>query len=71
MKQTRRRHHLRPRPCRAQINQQVEHVRSQMQLFQLEGMIEARKSEPNLPRLRFLDHMLALMGDEVASLESL
>ena len=70
MKQNRRRRHLRPRPCRSQINQQIEHIRSSMQFFQLEGLLEASKAEPNLPRLRFLDHMLGLMHDEAASLEA-
>ena len=71
MKQDRRRRHLRPRPCRSQINQQLEHVRSSMQLFQLEGLLEASKPEPNLPRLQFLDHMLGLMQEEAASLEKI
>jgi hypothetical protein len=69
MKQTRRRRHLRPRPCRSQIRQQVERIRSTMSLFQLEGILEARKVDPDLARLRFLDHMLGLMQEEAASLE--
>lgn len=71
MKQDRRRRHLRPRPCRSQINQQLEHVRSTMQMFQLEGLLEASKPEPNLTRLQFLDRMLGLMQDEAASLEKI
>ncbi len=71
MKQDRRRRHLRPRPCRSQLNQQIEHIRSTMQLFQLEGLLEASKPEPRPPRLRFLDHMIGLMQDEVASLENI
>jgi hypothetical protein len=69
MKQERRRRQLRPRPCRSQINQQLEHIRSTTQLFQLEALLEASKPEPNLPRLQFLDHMLGLMQEEAASLE--
>ena len=69
MKQNRRRRHLRPRPTRSQINQQIEHVRSAIQLFQLEALLEAHKSEPGLSRLRFLDAAVGQMKDEVLSLE--
>lgn len=69
MKQQRRRRHLRPRPCRSQINQQLEHIRSTMQLFQIEGLLEASKPEPSLPRLHFLDRMLGLLQEEAVSLE--
>ena len=34
MKQTRRRRHLRPRPTRSMINQQIQRVRSALQAFQ-------------------------------------
>ena len=71
MKQTRRRCHLRPRPSRAQVRQQVGRVQSAIQLFQVEWLLESQKPQPNLPRLRFLDKMVALMRDEVSSLESL
>jgi len=71
MKQQRRRRHLRPRPCRSQIRQQLNHIRSTMQLFQIEGLLEAHKSEPSLPRLQLLDHMLGLMQQEAASLENI
>ena len=70
MKQERRRH-LRPRLCRSQVNQQLEHIRSTMQLFQIECLLEASKAEPSLPRRHFLDHMLGLMQDEAASLENI
>jgi hypothetical protein len=71
MKQDRRRRHLRPRPCRSQINQHIEHIRSTTQLFQLEALLEASKAEPNLSRLQFLDRMLGLMREEAAGLESI
>jgi hypothetical protein len=69
MKQTRRRCHLRPRPTRSQINQQVERVRSAIQLFQMEALLEVNKPQPSLPRLRFLDEAVGEMKDEVLSLE--
>jgi hypothetical protein len=69
MKQNRRRRHLRPRPTRSQVNQQIEHVRSAIQLFQLEALLEAHKSEPAPGRLRFLDAAVGKMKDEVLSLE--
>lgn len=71
MKQTRRRRHLRPCPCRSQIRQQIEHVRSTLSLFQLEGALEASKPQPNLPRLRFLHHMIGLLQDEATALENI
>ena len=71
MKQNRRRRHLRPRPCRSQVRQQIEHIRSTMQLFQLEGLLEASKADPNRPRLLFLDRMLGLMKEEAACLENI
>jgi hypothetical protein len=64
-----RRRHLRPRPTRSQINQQVERVRSAIQLFQLEWIVEARKAQPSLGRLRFLHDAIGQMKDEVVSLE--
>ena len=70
MKQQRRRRHLRPRPCRSQVNQQLEHIRSTIQTFQIECLLEASKPEPSLPRLRFLDHMLGLLREEAVSLET-
>jgi hypothetical protein len=54
MKQTRRHRHLRPRPTRSQINQQIQGVRSTMQAFQLEWILEAQRPERNLGRLRLL-----------------
>jgi hypothetical protein len=71
MKQNRRRRHLRPRPTRSQINQQVEHVRSAIQLFQVEALLEAHKPELSLGRLRFLDEAVGQMKDEVLSLEQI
>lgn len=70
MKQDRRRRHLRPRPCRSQVRQQIERIRSSMSLFQLESLLEASKVDPDPGRLRFLDHMLGLMQEEAVSLES-
>ena len=69
MKHTRRRRHLRPAPSRAQVRQQIGRVQSTMQLFQIEWLAEAHQSQPSLPRLRFLHDTIALMRDEVASLE--
>jgi hypothetical protein len=71
MKQTRRRRHLRPRPTRAQINQQIQSVRSVLQAFQLEWFLEAHRPERNLGRLRFLHNAIVQMRDEISSLGSL
>jgi len=71
MKQTRRRRHLRPRPSRSQINQQIQHVRSTMQLFQLEWLAEAQRPAPSQIRLRFLHDSIMQMKDEMSNLEAL
>jgi hypothetical protein len=69
MKQNRRRRHLRPRPTRSQINHQLRRARSAIQLFQLEWVLEARKAQPSLGRLRFLHEAVGQMKDEVVSME--
>jgi hypothetical protein len=71
MKQTRRRRHLRPRPTRPQVNQQIRRVRTTLQAFQLEWLLEAQRPERNLGRLRFLHDAIMRMRDEISSLESL
>jgi hypothetical protein len=71
MKQNRRRRHLRPRPSRSQVNQRIERVRSAIQLFQMEALLEAHKPVPSLGRLRFLDAAVGQMKDEVLSLEQI
>ncbi len=71
MKQTRRRCPLRPRPSRTQVRQQLGRVQSAIQLFQLEWLLESQKPQSSLPRLQFLNDMVAHMRDEVSSLEQL
>jgi hypothetical protein len=71
MKQNRRRRHLRPRPTRSQINHQIQRVRSTLQMFQMEWLMESQKDQPCLPRLHFLHDAVVQMRDEVSSLESL
>lgn len=70
MKYCRRRRHLRPRPTRSQINQQVARVRSNMELFKLKILLEAAKVQPSLPRFRFLHQMLVALQDEITDLEA-
>jgi hypothetical protein len=70
MKQTRRRRHLRPRPTRSQVNQQILRVRSALQAFQMEWVLEAQRPERNLGRLRFLHDAIVQMRDEIPSLEA-
>ena len=71
MKQTRRRRHLRPRPTRSQINQQVRLVRSTLQAFQLEWVLEAQRPDRDLARLRFLHDAIVQMRDELSALAGL
>ena len=70
MKQTRRRRHLRPRPTRSMINQQIQRVRSVLQAFQLEWVLEAQRPASNLCRLRFLHDAIVQMREEIFSLEA-
>ena len=70
MKQTRRRRHLRPRPTRSQLTQQIQRVRSTLQAFQMEWVLEAQRPERNLGRLRFLHDAVVQMRDEISSLEA-
>jgi hypothetical protein len=53
------------------INQQIQRVRSAIQLFQVEALLEIHKEQPDLGRLRFLDTAVGLMKDEVLSLEQI
>ena len=69
MKRNFRRRHLRARPTRYQVNQQLQRARSAIQLFQLEWIVGARKTQPSLARLRFLHEAIGQMKDEVLSLE--
>ncbi len=71
MKQVRRRRHLRPRLCRAQVHQQIERVRSALLLVQLEALAEAARPQPCGQRLAFLNHMAGLMREEIGSMEDL
>jgi hypothetical protein len=71
MKQNRRRRHLRPRPTRSQINHQIQRVRSALQMFQVEWLMESQKEQPCMPRLQFLHDAVVQMRDEISSLESL
>ena len=52
------------------INQQIQHVRSTLQAFQLEWILEAQRPECNLGRLRFLHDAIVQMRDEISSLEA-
>jgi len=70
MKQTRRRRHLRPRPTRSMINQQIQRVRAALQAFQMEWVLEAQRPERDLGRLRFLHDAIVQMRDEKFSLEA-
>jgi hypothetical protein len=71
MKNLRRRRHLRPRPTRSMVNQQIQRVRSALQAFQLEWLLEAQRPARNLGRLRFLHDAITQIRDEISSLESL
>ena len=69
MKQHRRRRHLRPRPTRSQVRQQIGRIHKAMQLFQVEWLLEAGKPQPDSTRLLLLHNTIVAMRDEVIDLE--
>ena len=71
MKQRRRRRHLRPRPTRSQLNQQIAHMQSALRLFQVEWLLESQRPAPCYQRLRFLHDRIVEMRDEISSMEEL
>ena len=71
MKQNRRRAHLRPRPTRSQLNQQIARIQSAMQLFQLEWLLESQRPAPCCQRMRFLHDRIVAMRDELEELEEM
>jgi hypothetical protein len=52
------------------INQQIQRVRSVLQAFQLEWVLEAQRPASNLCRLRFLHDAIVQMREEIFSLEA-
>ena len=71
MKQDRRRRHLRPRPTRSQLNQQIARMQSALRLFQVEWLLESQRPAPCYQRLRFLHDRIVEMRDEISSIEEL
>ncbi len=71
MKHTRRRTHLRPRPSRSQVNQQIGKLIYTRNLLQLEWLLEAAKKNRRLERLRLMHAAIIEIGDELAELEQL
>lgn len=60
MKIIRRRRHLRPRPSRAQVRQQIDRLRREIQLFRMEWLLEVAREDRNPLHLRRLhDHIVA------------
>ena len=70
MKITRRRRHLRPRPSRAQLRQQISRLRRQIQFFRLEWLLEAAREDRNPLRLRLLHDGIVAHQDAVDALEA-
>jgi len=70
MKNTRRRCHLRPRPSRAQIRQQVNRLRRQIQLLRTEWLLEAARQDRNSLHLRRLHHGIVACQDAITDWEA-
>ncbi len=70
MKQNRRRRHLRPRPTRCQVKQELRRARSWYQLLQIETALELGRPAPDLSRLRWLHHQVLAGEDVISSLEA-
>ena len=69
LKNTRRRRHLRPRPSRSQINQQIRRARSLLNLFRTEWLLEIQQEQPRPAHLRFLHDRFGEINYELAWLE--
>jgi hypothetical protein len=69
MKMNRRRRPLRPRPTRAQIAAELRRLRSLLNLFRLEWILETRNQQPRPERLRFLHDRIVDINDEIALVE--
>ncbi len=70
MKHTRRRRHLRPRPTRCQVHQELRRARSWYQLLKLETLLELGRPAPDLPRLRWLQQQVLKSEDVISTLEA-
>ncbi len=70
MKITRRRRHLRPRPSRAQIHQQLDRLRRRLYLFRVEWLLEARRPDRNLNRLHNLHDRIVECRDSLDAVET-
>ena len=70
MKQNRRRRHLRPRPTRCQINQELRRARSWFQLLKIETALELGRPAPDLSRLRWLHNQVLACEDVISTLEA-
>ena len=71
MKQARRRRHLRPRPTRSQLNQQIARMQSALRLFQVEWLLESQRPAPCYQRLRFLHDRIVEMRDQLQAVEEM
>ncbi len=71
MKFTRRRRHLRPRPSRAQIHQQIDRLRRQIPWLRMEWLLEAARKDRNLLHLRLLHQRILACQDELDAWEAL
>jgi len=70
MKILRCRRHLRPRPSRSQVHQQLEQLRRGLQLFRMAWLLEARQEQPRLGYLRSLHDRILEVRDAITSLEN-
>jgi len=69
MKHTRRRRHLRPRPTRSQVHQEINQARSWYQLLKIETALELSRPAPAVPRLGWLHQQVLACEDVISALE--
>lgn len=70
MKNTRRRRHLRPRPTRCQVRQELSRARNWYQLLKIEAALELGRPVPDPSRLRWLHNQVLAGEDVIATLEA-
>ena len=69
MKYARRRRHLRPRPSRAQIHQQLNRTRRRKPV-RAEWLLEAQQEQPRPAHLRFVHDRVAEINHAIGHLEA-
>lgn len=70
MKHTRRRRHLRPRPTRSQIHNNIRQYHGALEALRVEAAFELRRPEPSAARLAWMQERANFLLDLIAAEEA-